>query len=256
MNKPPPLKADIQLLPDATALYRAATDEFARAAVEAVRAKGSFTVALSGGSTPAGMYSLLANDPAFRDQVPWDKAHFFWGDERHVPPDHQDSNYRVAQEALLSKVNVPADHVWRIKGEYEDAKKAADEYEKNLRNRFKLKQGQFPRFDLILLGMGPEGHTASLFPGTSALHEHKRLVISTWVGKLFADRITLTAPVLNHAARVIFLIQGEEKAPALKAVLEGPYEPDQLPAQLIRPPRGKLLWLIEQAAGRLLKDRN
>lgn len=248
----PPLEADVQLLPDAEALYRAAAAEFAKAAVEAMQAKGSFTVTLSGGSTPAGMYSLLANDPAFREQVQWDKTYFFWGDERHVPPDHKDSNYRMAHEALLSKVNVPADHVWRIKGEYEDAKAAADEYERTLRSFFQLKHGRFPRFDLVLLGMGPEAHTASLFPGSSALHEEERLVVSTWVGKLYTERITLTAPVLNNAACVLFLIQGEEKAPALKAVLEGPYEPDQLPAQLIRPPRGKLLWLVEHSAGRLL----
>ncbi|MGD0695090.1 MAG: 6-phosphogluconolactonase [Terriglobia bacterium] len=251
-RKPPPLNADIQLLPSSEALYRAAAAEFVKAADEAVRAKGLFTVALSGGSTPAGMYSLLASDPAFRDQVQWGKAYFFWGDERLVPPDHKDSNYRMAHETLLSKVGVPTDHVFRIKAEHENAGAAADEYEKTLRDFFKLKKGQFPRFDLVLLGMGMEGHTASLFPGTGALHEENRLVVSTWIGKLLTDRITLTPPVLNNAARVVFLIQGEEKAPALKAVLEGPYEPDQLPAQLIRPRRGKLLWLIEQSAGRLL----
>jgi 6-phosphogluconolactonase len=252
----PPLQADIQLLPDVQALHRAAAAVFVKAADEAMRTKGSFTVALSGGSTPAGMYSLLANDPAFRDEVQWDKTYFFWGDERHVPPDHKDSNYRMAHEALLSRVPVPADHVWRIKGEYEDAKKAADEYAKTLRSFFKLKKGRFPRFDLVLLGMGPEGQTASLFPGTSALNEDKRLVVSTWVGKLNTDRITLTPPVLNSAACVLFMIQGEEKAPALKSVLEGPYEPDQLPAQLIRPPRGNLRWLIDRAAGHLLKNRS
>lgn len=248
----PRLNAEIRVLPSPDALYRTAAAEFEKAADEAVRAKGLFTVALSGGSTPAGMYSLLASDPAFRDQVQWGKAYFFWGDERHVPPDHKDSNYRMAHETLLSKVGVLADHVFRIKAEEENASAAADEYEKTLREFFHLKKGQFPRFDLVLLGMGSEGHAASLFPGTGALHEENRLVVSTWIGKLLTDRITLTPPVLNNAARVVFLIQGEDKAPALKAVLEGPYDPDQLPAQLIRPRRGKLLWLIEQSAGRLL----
>lgn len=248
----PRLNAEIRVLPSPDALYRTAATEFVMATDDVVREKEIFTIALSGGSTPAGMYSLLASDPAFRDQVQWGKTYFFWGDERHVPPDHKDSNYRMADETLLSKVGVPADHVFRIKAEHENASAAADEYEKTLREFFHLKKGQIPRFDLVLLGMGMEGHAASLFPGTGALHEENRLVVSTWIGKLLTDRITLTPPVLNNAARVVFLIQGEDKAPALKAVLEGTYEPDQLPAQLIRPRRGKLLWLIEQSAGRLL----
>jgi len=252
IKKPPPLNAEIQIVPNSETLYRAGAAEFVKAAKEAVEATGLFTVALSGGSTPAGMFALLAGDPAYRDHVEWDKVRFFWGDERHVPSDHKDSNYRMAQETLLSKVNVAAEHVFRIEAEEEDASIAASEYEKTLREFFTLKKGEWPRFDLIFLGMGADGHTASLFPGTKALREGNRLVVSNWIGKLDADRITLTPPVLNNAARVIFLIQGDEKAPALKAVLEGPYEPDQLPAQLIRPRRGKLLWLIEQSAGRLL----
>jgi 6-phosphogluconolactonase len=248
----PPIKPEIRIVPDADALYRAAATEFVGAAAKAVRARGSFSVALSGGSTPAGMYSLLTSDPGLREQMPWDKAYFFWGDERHVSPDHRDSNFRMASAALLSQVPVPEDHVWRIKSEYEDASQAAAEYEKQLRQHFKLKEGQLPRFDLVMLGMGPEGHTASLFPGTTALHEEKRLVVSNYVGKLNTDRITLTAPVLNNAGCVVFLIQGAEKALVLKAVLEGTYEPDQLPAQLIRPRHGRLLFVVDQAAGHLL----
>src|SRR5437879_2515362 len=158
----------------------------------------------------------------------------------------------MARETLLSRV--PAGQVFRIKGEAPDASAAAAEYEQDLRAFFKLADGEFPRFDLVLLGMGPDGHTASLFPGTKALHEQQRLAVSNWVGKFFTDRITLTPPVLNNAARVMFLVQGDDKAPALKAVLEGPFEPEQLPAQLIRPTQGKLLWLVDATAANLLSS--
>src|SRR5437879_382202 len=156
----------------------------------------------------------------------------------------------MARETLLSRV--PAGQVFRIKGEAPDASAAAAEYEQDLRAFFKLADGEFPRFDLVLLGMGPDGHTASLFPGTKALRERQRLVVSNWVGKFFTDRITLTPPVLNNAARVMFLVNGEDKALALKGVLEGPFEPEQLPAQLIQPQNGRLLWLVDAAAGSML----
>ena len=192
----------IQLVADADALYQAAAAEFVRQAGAAVETKDTCTVALSGGSTPKGLYGLLANDPTWRGQVPWGNIHVFWGDERHVPPDHPDSNYRMAHEALLSKVPMPQAHVHRIKSEHPDARQAADDYEQTLRAFFHLAAGQFPRIDLIFLGLGPEGHTASLFPGTKALHDTRRLVVATSVGKLFTDRITLTPAVLNHAAGV------------------------------------------------------
>ena len=243
----------LQRVSDPKALHRAAAAEFVRAAAEAVRDQGRFTVALSGGSTPKGAYELLAGDPVLRAQVPWDKTQFFWGDERHVPPDHTDSNYRMAREAMLSKVDVDSRQVWRMAGERPEAGVAASDYERTLRECFRLAAGELPRFDLILLGMGPDGHTASLFPGTKALQESGRLAVANWVGKLYTDRITLTAPVLNNAALVMFLVQGEDKAPALKGVLEGPFEPDQLPSQLIRPSHGRLLWLVDQTAGSMLK---
>jgi len=209
-------------------------------------------VALSGGSTPKGVYALLALDPGLQREVPWDKIHFFWGDERHVPPDHPDSNYRMADDALLSKVPVPVANVHRILSENRDADDAARQYEGTLRAFFQASAGRFPRFDLVLLGLGSDGHTASLFPGTTALHERQRLVAANWVGKLDVDRITVTAPVFNGACCVMFLVSGEDKAMPLKAVMEGRHEPEQLPAQLIRPEDGKLLWLVDQAAGRLL----
>jgi 6-phosphogluconolactonase len=244
---------EVQIVPEAEALYRAGAAEFVRLAGEAVMAKGSFTVALSGGSTPKGLYGLLATDPGLRGQMPWDKIHVFWGDERHVPPTDAESNYRMAHEALLSKVPIPPAHVYRIKSEARDASHAADDYEQTLREFFRVSAGQLPRFDLVFLGLGPEAHTASLFPGTKALHETKRLVVSNWVGKFYTDRITMTPPILNHAACVVFLVSGEEKALPLKAVLEGPYEPEQLPAQLIRPDHGRLLWLVDRHAASLLR---
>lgn len=246
------MEREIRILPDGAAIARRAAQEFVQAAAAAVRAKGSFNVSLAGGSTPKALYSLLVNDPALRSQVPWDKLHLFFGDERHVPPDHSDSNFRMATEAMISKSPLKPEQVMRIKGEYPDADQAALEYEKTLREYFKLKDGEYPRFDLLLAGMGNEGHTLSLFPGTKALHRDGRIVVSNWVGKLYTERITLTAPAACNAGEIIFMVTGADKACALKAVLEGPIEPEQLPAQLLRPQNGKLLWLVDTAAGSML----
>jgi 6-phosphogluconolactonase len=233
---------------DAAALARQAASEFIQAATQSVDERGSFSVVLSGGSTPKAMFSLLVDD----SRVPWDKMQFFWGDERHVAPDHPDSNYRMAKEAMLSRVQISDTQIWRIRGEYPDAGQAAAEYEAMLRSQFPVPDGQFPVFDLVMLGMGPEGHTASLFPGTKALSETSHLVVSNWVGKFYTDRITMTAPVLNHARRILFLIHGDDKALALKGVLEGPVEPDQLPAQMLLQSGAKCLWLIDETAGKML----
>jgi len=243
---------EIRILKDASAIAQTAAAEFVEAAREAVCLKGSFSVALAGGSTPKALYGLLLNNGPLRAMVPWSKIQFFFGDERHVRPDDADSNYRMASEAMLAKAPVEPKQVHRIKGELKSAAEAAEEYERDLRMSFRLETGQLPRFDLVLLGMGPEGHTASLFPGTKALKEERRLVVGNWVGKLYTDRITLTPPVLNNAARVVFMVHGAEKAPALKAVLEGPYEPEQLPAQMIHPQQGKVLWLADPTAARML----
>jgi 6-phosphogluconolactonase len=248
-----PAKREVKTFPDAMPLIRRAAEEFVHAAVDSVAKSGLFTVALSGGSTPKALHSLLVEDAGFRSRIPWDKMHIFFGDERHVPPDHKDSNYLMALETLISRSPLKPDQITRIKGEYDDTEKAALEYEQALRAYFKLQDGELPRFDLVLLGMGDEGHTASLFPGTKALHPStSRFVVRNWVGKLFTERITLTAPAINHANQVIFLVTRADKALALKAVLEGPYEPEQLPSQLIQPASGKLLWLVDQAAGNML----
>ncbi len=246
-------RPDIRILANREELSRAAAAEFARLAGEAVRIRGRFAVALCGGSTPRGLYHLLSDERArFRGRIPWSDVHIFWGDERQVPPEHPESNFRMARETLLTPVPIPPENVHRIPAENPDATSAADEYAQTLRTVFGLAAGELPRFDLILLGMGPDGHTASLFPGTDAIHEKIRLVAAPWVEKLGARRITLTPPVLNNAARVIFLVSGEAKAEALRAVLEGPYQPDRFPAQVVHPADGRVVWLVDRAAARLL----
>jgi 6-phosphogluconolactonase len=243
---------EVRILPDVSAIAKRAAQEFVQAATAAVFDHGAFRVALTGGTTPKPLYGLLANDAALRSQIPWDKMTVFFGDERNVGPTHPESNFRMANETMLSKVPLKPEQILRMKGEYKDTEKAATEYEQAIRASFKIVDGQFPRFDLVLLGMGNEGHTASLFPGTKALVETKRIVVRNWVGKLFTDRMTLTAPAINNAARTMFMVAGADKAPALKGVLEGPYEPEQLPAQMIQPQNGKLLWLVDSAAGGML----
>jgi 6-phosphogluconolactonase len=241
---------DIRICKDATALAQQTTDIFVRLAQESVAARGRFTVALAGGSTPKAAYALLAS-ATYRDRLPWQQIHFFWGDERHVPPDHEDSNYRMAYEAMLSKVPTPVAHMYRIAAEKE-AQQAADEYAATLRTAFQLEAGALPRFDLILLGMGPDGHTASLFPGTSVVHERKQLVAAPWVEQFHTFRITLTPPVLCNAAHVVFAAGGADKTETLQQVLQGPYQPDLYPSQVVRPTHGTLLWLVDKAAARLL----
>jgi 6-phosphogluconolactonase len=245
------VNAEVRILEDAAAIAKRAAEEFIKAANTAAKAKGSFSVALAGGSTPRALYALLAGDP-LRGQLPWEKMQLFFGDERHVEPTHPDSNFRMATEAMISKVPLKPEQVHRIKAENPDTGQAAREYEQELRSHFHLADGEAPRFDLVLLGMGNEGHTLSLFPGTKALRDNGCLAVRNWVGKLLAERVTLTAPAVNNAALVMFMVAGAYKALALKAVLEGPYEPEQLPAQLIDPKRGRLLWLVDAAAGGIL----
>jgi len=173
---------------------------------------------------------------------------FFWVDERHVPPDDPDSNYRMAKEALLSKVPIPPGNIFPIPAESQDAVAAADAYEQTVRKFFALPPGEFPRFDLILLGMGPDGHTASLFPETAALQEKSRLVVANWVEKLKTSRITLTLPVLNAARCVAFLVSGADKAAVLHEVLEGSAPAEKYPSKLVQPTNGKLIWFLDRAA--------
>lgn len=245
---------DVKILKDLDEVSRQAADEILRQANRLETSAGRFAVALSGGTTPARLYQRLGREPAVRNRLPWDRIHFFWGDERHVPPDHPQSNYHMACDTLFAFAPVPAQNIHRISAEEPDAVLAAETYERELSSFFDLGPGQLPRFDCILLGMGPDGHTASLFPGTDALHESKRLVVANWVEKFQTHRITLTAPVLNNAELIIFLVSGREKAEILGEILEGDYHPDLLPAQLIRPEKGRLLWLVDQAAAGCLSD--
>ena len=244
----------LKIVNDLAEICRIAAGEIERMADRTATGANPFTIALSGGSTPRGLHALLAGDPAIRDRLPWHHLHFFWGDERHVPPDHPQSNYRMAYETLFSPASIPAENIHRVCGEEPDVALAAENYEQELRTFFDLEAGQLPRFDCILLGMGTDGHTASLFPETEALHETRRLVVANWVEKFKTYRITLTVPVLNRADLVVFLVSGAEKAEALKEVLQGDYRPDRFPAQLIRPGPEKLLWIVDKAAASCLTD--
>jgi 6-phosphogluconolactonase len=246
----------IEILEDKAALTRAAAAAVTARAATAVAERGRFTVALSGGSTPKDLHRLLADpEEPFRARLPWKETHFFWGDERHVPPGDADSNYRMARETLLDPMAIPPENVHRILAENPDAAAAATQYEAELRRFFPPPAGApeaLPRFDLVLLGLGPEGHTLSLFPGSPALHESERWVVAPWVEKLQTFRITLTPPVVNHAAAVLFLVAGDEKADALHAILEEVGDADLYPARIVRPEAGDLLWLLDRAAAKRL----
>jgi 6-phosphogluconolactonase len=246
--------AEIRTLTTPQELFEAAAEVVVQTANASVEQSGRFTIALSGGSTPKSLFNLLATNA--RTSLPWDRTFFFWGDERHVPPTDAESNYRMADEAMLSKIPVAAANVFRVPAENPDAGAAAEAYEQTLRKFFALPPGQMPRFDLILLGMGPDGHTASLFPGTAALAEKSRLVVANWVEKFKTHRITFTLPVLNAARCIAFLVSGTDKAPALKAVLEGDAPGEQYPSKLVEPTDGKLLWLVDRAAASELSSGN
>jgi 6-phosphogluconolactonase len=245
---------NIRTFADAEAVSQAAAHEFVRCAREAVAARGRFVVAFSGGSTPKRLYQLLA-EPPHRDQIDWNRIEVFWGDERSVPPDHKDSNYNMAREALLSRVPIPPGQVHRIEAERQDRDAAAREYQAAIAAVFGVSPADPPpSLDLILLGMGPDGHTASLFPGTTALTETTRWVVVNWVEKFHTDRVTLTAPILNAAREVLFLVAGADKAEPLAGVLEGPPNVQLLPSQLIHP-AGQLVWFLDRAAAANLKAR-
>jgi 6-phosphogluconolactonase len=246
---------NIQIFSDAGAIERVAAEMFVERARDAVAARGVFTAVLAGGSTPRRLYALLADErDSFRRQVPWDRIHFFWGDERHVPPDHAESNYRMANEAMLSRVPVPPQNIHRIQAENPDAREAANDYAQELRGCFGPGPMTLPRLDFILLGMGADGHTASLFPGSAALHEQNQWVAANWVDKFQTYRITMTPPLLNNGACVVFLVQGQEKAEPLYAVLYGERNPETYPSQLIQPVHGECHWLVDRPAAQLLPD--
>jgi len=234
---------------DISELSARAAAEFVRLANRSTAPEELFAVALSGGATPKSLYTLLAS-AEFRAQLPWNRIHFFWGDERSVPPDHPESNYRMALESLLSKAPVPMENIHRIASEL-GPEAAAAKYERELREFFRLRGHALPRFELILLGLGDDGHTASLFPGSETLDESRRLVAATYVQKLKTHRITLTLPVLNGAANIFFLVSGENKAAALSDVLQ---RSKDLPARRLAPHNGRLVWFLDKTAASLLQS--
>ena len=239
--------SDIRAYADKSAMTQAAAQYVIEAAAVSITERERFTIALAGGSTPKALYTLLATE--LKDQVDWAKVHLFWGDERTVPPDHDDSNYRMVAETLLKGVDIPTENIHRVEAE-RDPHDAADAYEATLRSVFG--DDIVPSFDLILLGIGGDGHTASLFPGTDALDIEDRWFVANHVPKLDTWRLTLTKTVINAAHRVVFLVAGESKADALREVLNGPYIPETYPSQLVEPEDGELVWFVDEAAASLL----
>ncbi len=235
-------RVQIVVLPDLDALVQAAAERFVVSAVEAIRARGRFHAALSGGSTPKGLYALLAT-AAYASRIDWARVHLFWSDERCVPPTDLMSNYRMVRETLIDHVALPAGNVHRIRGEDEPAA-AAVAYERELRHTLGARTG----FDLVLLGMGEDGHTASLFPGLTAVVERQRHSVAEYVAAVSMWRVTCTPALFNAAAAVMFLVSGSKKAARLRQVLEGTHQPEALPAQVVAPPNGSVCWLLDADA--------
>jgi len=244
-------RGSIQIAEDAATAARLAAEEVVQRGASAVAARGSFTWVLSGGKTPRRLFRLLAEEPSFRERMPWTQTTFFWGDERPVPPDHPDSNFRMAWEAMLSRVPVRPERVHRWPTEL-PPEKAACVYEETIRRALGLTASEPPRFDLVLLGLGADCHTASLFPGSPVLAERERLTAAPWVEALGTHRLTLTLPALNAARCVLFLVTGEEKAEALRAALAPEGDPARCPARAVRPTAGDLLWIADRPAAALV----
>lgn len=238
-------EVELQVVADLGALGKAAAHQFTTLATSAIKNMGQFTVALSGGDTPRTLFSHLASGAG--EAIDWSSVHVFWGDERHVPPMDTASNYRLAKECLLDAVQIPRANIHRIRSE-EAAKEAARVYEAELRQFFDLAAGTWPRFDLVLLGLGDDGHTASLFPGMAALRERDHLAVSTFVPQTNAERITMTYPVINAASCVLVLVSGASKAAVVEAVLNNPPHLDELPMQGVHPRDGQLVWLLDVSA--------
>ena len=239
----------VEVLPDESHLAEAAADRFVGIVEATLRYRQVADVALAGGSTPRAMNALLAASPR-RSHVLWDRVRFFFGDERSVPPDDADSNYRMTRETLFEPLSIPPEHIFRMHGEDEPQAAAAAYAEVLVREL-----GARPRFDLLYLGMGPDGHTASIFPGTFAGIDDTKIVVANWVETFTTWRITLTPHVINDATHVVITTGGSAKADALRAVLDGPYDPNTYPVQFVAPADGELHWLIDEAAAAKLVRR-
>ncbi len=239
----------IAIYPDIHTLSQHAAEYVVRIANESIALHGQFTIALTGGTTPKEMYSLLGSEP-FRRQIDWRLVHIFWGDERCVPHNSPESNSYLAQEVLLNKISISESQIHRMPADQPDREVASQAYTVEMQRTFGT--NGIPSFDLIHLGMGPEGHTASLFPHQASLHEKRRLVMPVSVPKPPPDRLTFTPPLLNAARNVLFLVTGSDKADALQAVLEGEYQPEEFPAQIVRPTNGEVVWMLDKAAAKNL----
>lgn len=240
---------DLRIFPNTETLNRAAAEACAQLANKVIKEKGRFTVALAGGNTPRAIYQLLTTN--YREQIEWPLVHFFWGDERYVPSNDPDSNYRMARESLFDHVPILTENVHRMPTEFIQPETAAQDYEKTLRDFW---PASLPRFDLIQLGLGPDGHILSLFPNSPLLLEENHLVaVVTESPKPPPTRLTLTLPVINHAAQIHFFVTGAEKAEALRSTLQGPHDPQKFPAQAVQPVNGQVIWWVDEKAAGLLK---
>jgi 6-phosphogluconolactonase len=243
------IKIRVQVLSDLENVSRKAAEMFVNISRSCIASQGKFSAAISGGSTPKRLYTLLSSD-RYRDEVNWPTVHFFWADERCVPKEHEESNFKTAYDTLLSRVPIPDENIHRIEGE-ENPDKGARDYEEDVMQFFGM--SGVPIFDLVILGMGEDGHTASLFPGSKSLEETIRLAVPVYLEKPYRNRITLTLPVLNNASQIIFLVAGSSKADVLSEILGDGHKKGQYPAGLINPTQGHLIWLIDREASWKLK---
>lgn len=246
------MRGTIHIYPTGTVFREAVAKAIVEELSAALGQRTNASLVLSGGSTPEAIYRLLGSDP-FRALLDWSRVHFFWSDERYVDPAHPHSNYGMVRRAMLDHLAVPASNIHRIETEYDPAT-AARRYEKTVRTFFSLREGEFPQFDLVLLGLGEDGHTASLFPNTAVLDEQRRIAAEVFVPAINAYRLTLTLPVINNARCVMFLVAGSQKARIVSVVLEG--DAERYPAQRVRPARGRLLWFVDTEAAAFLQHHH
>lgn len=246
-----PPNVSVVVTSDTESAYTFAAQTIVDLAQQALHARGKFTVALSGGSTPKKLYGLLAS-AEWQAKFPWNKTEFFWGDERYVAPTDDSSNFHMTQEAMLSRVKIPPANVHRVRTEEADTNHAAELYEQEIRRVVLAGSDGMPQFDLMLLGLGTNGHTASLFPYQPALHEKTRLVIAEYIEEVKMTRVTLSPPLINAARHIVFVALGSDKATVVREVVTGVFDPERLPAQLVRPTEGQLMWIIDPAAAEKL----
>jgi 6-phosphogluconolactonase len=245
----------IEVSTDKRALFENTAKLISDAAHDAIARQGRFSFVLTGGSTPKGLYELLASD-AWRSRIEWSKVHLFWGDERFVPATDAQSNYGMAKAALIDRIKLPAQNIHRIVTENTTPDSCASNYEADIREFFSASRGTFPSFDVVLNGMGSNRHVLSLFPGRPTLHEKSKLVVADYIPEVSIDRITMTAPLVNAAREVVMLVAGSDKAEALRDVLYGPQDVENKPAQLIDPGSGKLIWMLDRDAAAQLPAKD